>query len=162
LMTPKHIIIGLGNPIMSDDGIGPAVAQEVQARLPAFDLEVSCRSGLGVVDWLIGRETAVIIDSMVTGKYEPGRVVRIDPETDPPTRHWLGSHGSGLGEAMGIVRACGAALPSRVIVYGIEVEDPFSVGETISPRLAEKLGAIAEEIATDVMAELGSGDSGPE
>jgi hydrogenase maturation protease len=153
-MAAKSILIGLGNPIMSDDGIGPAVASEVHKYLCCFDLDVTCSDGFDIVDRLLGHETAVIIDAMVTGKYPPGKVVRFGLEPCPDTLRSRDSHSVSLGEAIRFARFCNAPVPPRILTYGIEVRDPFSVGEEISKDLLGKLHAIAEEIARDILAEM--------
>jgi hydrogenase maturation protease len=150
-MASNLILIGLGNPIMSDDGIGLIVSREVHRRVPGSDLDASSAGGFDVVDRILGYETAVIIDSMLTGKHSPGNVMRISPGSSAGTLRSGYSHGVGFLEAIKIARLCGAAIPDNVIVYGIEVEDPFSLGEEVSSRVLKKLDAVIERITDDLV-----------
>jgi hydrogenase maturation protease len=149
-MTAKDILIGLGNPAMSDDAIGLVVSSEVGKRVSDFDVEASSAGGFDVVDLILGRRRAVIIDSMVTGRYEPGTVVRIESGRDVETSRTGRSHGINFIEAVELARSCGAALPCEIIVYGIEVEDPFSVGERISPSVLAGVDRIVSSIIEDL------------
>lgn len=153
-MTPAEgIIVGLGNPIMSDDGIGLKVSQALHERLPQYDLDLTCSNGFDIVDRIGGYRTAVIIDSMVTGAHPPGTVLRLDLDAAPVTVRSSDAHGVGFSEAIRVAAAIGATMPAVVLVYGIEVTDPFRVGDRIAPDVLARVAAIAGEVAEDVMRE---------
>jgi hydrogenase maturation protease len=152
-MTPKGILVGLGNPIMSDDGIGLLVCRKIHERLAGYDLDLACGAGLHVMDSILGYRKAVIVDSMVTGRFPVGSVVRIVPGSGPETRRAGHSHGVGLFEAMDIARACDAPLPDEIVIYGIEVKDPFSIGDRISDGVMGRFEEIVDFIITDLTGE---------
>jgi hydrogenase maturation protease len=132
---------------MSDDGIGLVVSEAVRERLRGFALERSSAGGFDVVDRILGYDRAVIIDSMVTGRYPHGTVVRIGSDSSVATFRIEHSHGIDFIKAIELARSCGAAVPSSIIIYGIEVKDPYSLGETISSEVLEKLDTIVDRIA---------------
>jgi hydrogenase maturation protease len=148
--APTGILIGLGNPIMSDDGVGLLVGRRVHRRLKGYDLDLACGAGLHVMDSILGYRRAVIIDSMVTGSVPVGSVARIDPGAGIETRRAGHSHGVGFFEAIEIARACGASLPDEILVYGIEVADPFTIGDEVSKAVMNKLDEIIEFIIEDI------------
>jgi hydrogenase maturation protease len=149
-MVSESILVGLGNPIMSDDGIGLLVSRRVHRRLTGYDLDLACGAGLHVMDSILGYRRAVIIDSMVTGCFPVGSVVRIEPGKGMETRRAGHSHGVGFFEAIEIARACDAALPEEILVYGIEVRDPFTIGETVSDCIMDRLEEIVDFIVSDI------------
>lgn len=136
---------------MSDDGIGLVVSEAIHERLPGFVLDMSSAGGFDVVDRILGYGRAVIIDSMVTGRYPRGTVVRIDNDTSVETLRIGHSHGIDFMRAIELARSCGAAVPEEVVVYGIEVTDPFSVGEQISTSVLENLESIIDRIVRDCL-----------
>ena len=148
-MRNKCILIGLGNPIMGDDQLGLIVAERVHKHLPGFDLELSCYNPLDVVDRISGYDKAVLIDSMVTGSFDPGTVKRVELD-DNCTLHCSTSHGLDLARALRMARACGACLPSEIQIYGIEVKNPFTVGEGLCAELTGMLDAIVDTIVRDM------------
>ncbi len=148
-MAKKRILIGLGNPIMSDDRLGLIVAEEVHKRLPGFDLDLSCYCPLDIIDRITGYDRAVLIDSMVTSQLAPGTVRRVDVSQDL-TVHCGTTHGMGLSEAIQVARACGVRLPGEILIYGIEVEDPFTIGSQISSALKERLTEVVDSIVEDI------------
>lgn len=150
-MAAIDILIGLGNPIMSDDSIGPLVSQRVHRRVSGFDLDTSYAGGFDIVDRILGYRRAVIIDAMVTGRCPPGTVARIDADSSFRTLRTGHSHGIGFLEAIEMARSCNAPVPSEVILYGIEVKDPFSLGNEISKGLRDDLDRITDEIVRDLL-----------
>ena len=149
-MAAKGILIGLGNPIMSDDGVGLWVSREIHKRLPDFDLDLSCGAGFQVLDSILGYPVAIIVDSMVTGRFSPGTVLRLDIESGLETLRSGHSHGLNFVEAIEVAMSCNAAVPGTVVIYGIEVEDPHTLGQEISQVLKEKLDAIVDQIMEDM------------
>jgi len=75
--TPFTLVVGLGNPILGDDGIGWRVADAVRAIKP--DIEVDCLAlgGLSLMERLVGYGRVIIIDSIQT------RDGRIGPAASP-------------------------------------------------------------------------------
>lgn len=153
-MAARTILIGLGNPIMSDDAVGLMVAEEVLRLVPELEFDLSASGGFDVLDCVIGYERAVIIDSMVTGRFPPGTVRRVDVDPELKTLRADDSHGMDFLKAIEVGRVTGAAMPRDILIYGIEVADPGSLGEEVSRVLKEKVGDIAREIARDLEGEV--------
>ncbi|MFZ1947365.1 MAG: hydrogenase maturation protease [bacterium] len=151
-MAARNILIGLGNPSMSDDGAGLVVARAAHRHLVGFDLELSSAGGFEVVDRLLAYRTAAIVDSMVTGEHPPGTAVRLELP-GARTLRTVGSHGIGLAEAIGLARGWGAPVAGRILLFGIEVIEPFKVGDQISPRVLDRVEAAAAEIADVIKGE---------
>jgi len=149
-MAANGILIGLGSPIMSDDGIGLLVAAQVHKRLSDFDLDITCGGGFEVVDIIHGYRVAVVIDAMVTGKFEPGALVRLDVDTDITTLRSGPSHALNFVEALEVARSCNAPLPETVVVYAIEVEEVRKVSDKVSKVLLDMVPEMVEEIVRDM------------
>jgi hydrogenase maturation protease len=154
----KGIVIGLGNPIMSDDRTGLLVAEEVCRCLPDYELDTSMAGGFDVVDRILGYRRAVVIDSMVTGNSRIGTVRRIDRATPGGLLRISHSHGINFLEAIEIARECGADLPEELVIYGIEVKDPFSIGEGVSEEVESGLSEAVRAIVNEI-GEMGPGDA---
>lgn len=146
MMAARNILIGLGNPAMSDDGTGLVVARAVHKHLVDFDLELSSAGGFEVVDRILAYHTAAIVDSMVTGEHPPGTAARLELR-GARTLRTVGSHGIGLAEAISLARGWGAPVAGRILLFGVEVIDPFTVGGEVSPQVLAKVEAAACEIA---------------
>ena len=141
----KTLIVGLGNPILGDDGAGWKVAEEVGAHLsnlqfPAANIQVDCVSlgGLSLMERLIGYEHAIVIDSIGTGQRPIGTAYhfRLDDLYDPTSGHTTAAHDVSLMTAIQIGRSLGAALPDRIDVVAIESPYVYDFSEELTPSVA--------------------------
>jgi hydrogenase maturation protease len=149
-MASNGILIGLGSPIMSDDGIGLLVAEGVHRRLSGFDLNTTCGGGFEVVDIIRDYKTAVVIDAMVTGRFETGTLVRLDLGTDIATLRSGPSHALNFVEALKVARSCNVPLPETIVVYAIEVKEVRKVSDMVSQVLLDRIPQIVEEVVQDI------------
>ena len=145
------VIIGMGNPLRRDDGIGWSVARQLEALVqPGVEVRIHRGGGLGLMDTWKGATTVVVIDAVSSGA-PAGTVSRFDASAQPLPQH-LGTtcstHDFGLNEAVELARAM-VQLPSRFIVIGVEGAD-FTPGSGLSPVVA---GAI-EKTVEAVLQEL--------
>lgn len=156
---PPILIIGLGNPILGDDGVGWMVAEKVAERfsmppssqpestseisLDTQTVEVDCLSlgGLSLMERMIGYEQAIIIDALSTGNYPPGSVT-ISSLADLPSRalgHLCSAHDTTLQNALELGQRLGANLPPKIIVVGIEAHQVFDFSTELSPSILEAI-----------------------
>lgn len=146
----KRVVIGVGNPDRGDDGVGPAVARAVRARVPA-EVEVVAVAGepTSLLAAWEGADQAIVIDAVSTGA-APGTVLRHDAAEGPlPRRDACSTHGLGLEDAVALGRALGQ-LPRCLVVFGIEAAS-VTAGDPLSPAVTAALPALVDL----VLAELG-------
>ena len=155
---PKTLIVGLGNPILGDDGVGWRVAEQVQARLHSGpndleDLEVECLSlgGLSLMERLVGYQRAIIIDAITTRQYPPGTVTCFSLETLPDRAmgHTTAAHDTSLQTAIAVGRSMGAPLPERITIVAVEAERIFDFSEDLTPEVAAAISP-AEQLVLDL------------
>ena len=85
-MTNGHnyrtLVLGLGNPILSDDGIGCHVALAVKEKIerPEIDVIDASIAGLDFLDVLADYDAAIIIDAIQTKEGSPGQIYRFEPD----------------------------------------------------------------------------------
>ena len=75
----KTLVLGLGNPILSDDGVGIRVAHEVANQLNSTQVTVveTTAAGLSLLDSIVGYDKVIIIDAIQTEKGEAGEIYRM-------------------------------------------------------------------------------------
>lgn len=134
-MTATTLVVGLGNPILGDDGVGWRVAERLRETLDDPDVAVLCLSlgGLSLVEHLAGYRQAVIVDAMTTGA-SPGTLHRFDADAaaDPGAQHTASVHDLSLASALALGRQLGLDLPGEVRVVGVEAAPEFEFGEELS------------------------------
>ncbi|MDE3121072.1 MAG: hydrogenase maturation protease [Paracoccaceae bacterium] len=141
----KLLILGVGNALRSDDGVGPYVAARLAAAgLPA---RVHEGDGTGIIDAMSGVGALVVVDA-TRGGAAPGTRVRLDARAAPLPAAFFhySTHRFGLAEAVETARALDL-LPPVLIVHGIEGAD-FGPGEGLSAPAAMAAGALVQELRT--------------
>jgi hydrogenase maturation protease len=153
------LLLGLGNPILSDDAIGVRAAEAVQAALPQdakVDVEEACVGGLSLMERMVGYDRAILIDALCLGEAPVGTVRRLSMQTLTelsPTQHSASAHDTNLATALATGRRMGLALPQSVVIFAVEVENVLDFGEELTPAVAQAL----PEVTAAVLAELGYG-----
>jgi hydrogenase maturation protease len=112
-------VIGIGNPLRGDDGVGAAVAERVRG-MPGIDKVIGDGDPFQVADLLSGPHNVLLIDA-TRGGGEPGAITVWEPSIQPLGRGRVGasSHGFGADSAIELASAL-APLPDRVVVVGID------------------------------------------
>jgi len=149
-MTASHVVIGVGNAMRGDDGVGLLVAAALEKRVPPGVSVVPCEQEPSrLIDAWAGAKTAIVVDAAASGA-APGTVNRFDAsETPIPAGVFRSStHAFGVGDAIELARVLGR-LPGRVLVYGVEGA-AFAPGEPLTPPVE----AAVEQVAAAVLSDL--------
>lgn len=145
-------VLGVGNVLMGDDGLGPFVVRVIEARyqLPAHvELIDAGTPGLDFTPFLADAEAVIVVDT-VAGDDPPGTLRRYDMAqllaSPPPAR--INPHQPGLREAL-MAAELTDTTPPHLAVIGVV---PQSV-ET-SSRLGPIVRAAVPAVIEAVLAEL--------
>ncbi len=151
-------IIGLGNVLAGDDGVGILAARRLKARLgkqQADLVEVQVEVieaelvGLEVLDLMEGVDVVMLVDAARSG-HPPGTLHRLEVSDGPigKTLFPHSTHALNAVDALELGRTLGT-LPPRVIVFGIEA-GTLRAGEALSPEVARALEEVVERLAREV------------
>ena len=149
------LVLGMGNPILSDDGVGLLVAERLRgAPLPAgVEVQQSEVAGLRLLELVRGFTRVIIIDALKSpaevGR-APGEIVRYEAKDFKGGQRYGSAHSIGLGTVLELGDRLGCDMPREVVVYAIEAVDVETFGEELSPPVA----AAAERVLGMIVAEL--------
>jgi hydrogenase maturation protease len=137
----KTIVVGLGNPILGDDGVGWHVAKEVGHLMdPELQVNVECLAlgGITLMEHLIGYQRAILIDACFSDE-EPGSVIvlHLNDIPDLSAFHTASAHDMSLQNAIKLGRNLGAQLPEEVIIVGISARWVHDFSDELSSLVAE-------------------------
>ncbi|MBN2386698.1 MAG: hydrogenase maturation protease [Anaerolineales bacterium] len=142
----KTLIIGLGNPILGDDGVGWRAVEQVAARLPEqSDLEFDYVSlgGLSLMERLTGYARVILVDAIYTGTKPIGTVstFTLADLPDLSAGHTASAHDTSLRNALNIGRSMDIPLPldNDVLIVAIEAENVYEFSEKLSPLVETAL-----------------------
>ncbi|MBM4040277.1 MAG: hydrogenase maturation protease [Planctomycetes bacterium] len=146
--SPRVVVLGVGNELMGDDGVGVVVARQLRAAGPGNDVEV-IEAGTSVMDALdlVPSRAHVLVVDAATGGGEAGSVYRFRLDELALARG-VSLHETSLPEAFTLAQLAGAKF-GKVIVIGVE---PARVepGTELSPVLQEKMPAILGVVRAEV------------
>jgi len=145
---PPLLILGLGNPILTDDRVGHEVARALHARRPtgSASLVEACVGGMELLHVLEGWEQVLVLDAVEPGRLAPGEVAELSLEDLEQKQLAISPHVAGLGMCLRFGRTCGLRMPEQVRVFGIGVVDPYTFGERCTPPVEQALPGIVDAI----------------
>ena len=145
------LVIGLGNPILTDDGVGIYTARYVEQALPAdadVDVMELAVGGLGLMEAMIGYERVIIIDSVWAPDGQVGRVVCFNAGHLPETMNSASAHDADLPTALSVGRGLGAELPDdqNIQIVGIMARKVLEFGAEPTPPVAAAIPEAANAV----------------
>jgi hydrogenase maturation protease len=146
------LVLGLGNPILGDDGVGWKVATEVAARIPASpqgaDVEFASVGGLGLMERMLGYEHVILVDSIQTGTSPEGAVCvfKLEDLPSPDLGHSASAHDASLATALQAARQLDANVPERVDIVAVETRASFEFTEKLSPPVAAAVPSATRKV----------------
>lgn len=150
----KTIVLGLGNTILSDDGVGIYAARALRDDLAGYaDVVEAELAGLDLVEMLAGYGRAVIIDAIELDGETPGTIFRLAPDDLKITPRLASFHDIDIVTALALGERLGLEMPSEVVIYAVQVEDALTIGERCLPAVEAVIPALTAEIAAEMRGE---------
>jgi hydrogenase maturation protease len=149
----KTLVLGLGNPILSDDGVGIRVVHRVanQVRSPQITLSDTNVAGLGLLDSIIGYDKVIIIDAIQTEKGRAGEIYRMGAEDFSQTKHFSSPHQINLATALELGKMLSLAVPKEITVFAIEAKDITTFSEKCTPDVEKAIPEVAKMVLEDLV-----------
>ena len=148
----KILVLGLGNDLLADDGVGLEAARRLRDAMPPdVDVIESPLSGIALLETFIGYDRAVVIDAVKTGS-DPVGTLRTWSPKDLDTLLAPSPHYTGLPELLALARALELDYPSEIKIFSMEVEDPCTIGGLFTPAVQNRIGALVDMVQDQVNA----------
>lgn len=151
----KLLILGMGNPIVGDDGIGIHVSEKLAAAIPPehgdqVDVEHTFESYMVLLDYMDRYDRIVIVDAMRDDTCAIGRLRVFDVQCDAAAVRTLSSHGVGLESVLALASKAAHGSPARVSVYAVNIGPPTDFHEGLSPQVQCAADRLVERILLDL------------
>jgi hydrogenase maturation protease len=148
----RVVVLGIGNVLNSDDGLGPFVARTIQAGWDLTgDAEVldAGTPGMDIISLLHGAEAAIFVDA-VRDQGAPGDVKRYDRAeiVKGGTKTSMSPHEPGLREALLAMEFRGSG-PSDVLLWGA-IPESIELGTVLTATIRGSVPAIVAGILEDL------------
>ena len=148
----KILILGVGNILLTDEGVGVWAVQELQTRYQfpeCVELIDGGTQGLWLMSTIHGSDHVIVVDA-VMGKGRPGTLYRLERDDLPrELRIKQSAHDSDLIEALNLTEMVDAA-PKTCVVIGIQPEDIITMSlemtSTVSAKIDEIINMVLDEL----------------
>lgn len=145
----KTLVIGIGNLLRSDDGVGHHVLNALRNEHISVNIELrECATGFDILNEIIGYESVVIIDAIRSGR-ETGTVYRFSPDElkVKPTLHTFSSHEADFLTMLELgKRLFPGKMPQEITIIAIEVGDVTTISEKCTPAVEKAIPEAVELI----------------
>ncbi len=142
----KVAVIGIGNLLMGDEGVGIAVINELKKMNVEADVYDCGTMGVDILNTMLGYDKVIVVDA-VKGFGKPGDVVKIDPKELRKSRRVVSMHDVDFAFLIKVVGEF-IDLPEIVIV-GVEVEkvgEGIGLSESVRKAIPKALELIIDEL----------------
>lgn len=150
-MSEKSVLVlGVGNLLLGDEGVGVHVAQRLQKMALPPEVEVidGGVGGFELIQHFQGREKVIIIDAVSTDA-APGTLLRFRAnDVNLPTQPSFSAHQSGLPELLSFCQKL--PPPPEVVIYGVAPAEIRQMSMRLSPTLEQRLDAIIAKILKEI------------
>jgi len=136
-------VLCLGNDLLADDAFAFLVASQVGRFVP--DVVATPESGLALLDHLEDAHRLVVVDTVMTGRDEPG-ALHVWREEDVHAAPGPAPHYLGLLEVLALGRRLGLSMPGEVVLVAVEAADCFTLGGPMHPKVRAAVPRAADLI----------------
>lgn len=150
----RTLIVGIGNTLMGDDGVGIYVARLVKDRIQSragIEVKELSVGGLKLVEEILGYEEVIIIDSYASHDTELARIREFTPEEFKDTLHSSSPHDTNFATALELYRSLEPdRIPRRMRVFTVDIRPTSTFGEGLSAAVQEAASKLAETIVREI------------
>jgi len=140
------LILGIGNPILTDDGVGIKIARKLKEGNLQAEVAETSESGIALLDLIPGYDKLIIIDSIKTDEGKPGDVYKLELEDLSPAMDFTSLHGISIATALELGRMMGYKMPECVSLYAVEIKDSVTFSEDCTPEVEKRVPLIIKQI----------------
>ena len=142
------LILGLGNDILTDDGIGPKLVLELQKNVdyPNVAFLSAAIGGLEVIEMIRDFGRVIIIDAIRTKDGVPGTIYRLTPDHFKETLHLSSFHDVSFLSALDLAEKMEISIPNQIDIIAIEIVEDLVFSNEFSQPIAKKYEQIYREV----------------
>ena len=149
----KILVLGIGNLILSDDGVGIKVAHDVANLLnnPQVTVAETSGAGLSLLDSIVGYDKVIIIDAIQTKKGKAGQIYRMEPEDFSFAKHFSSPHQINLVTALELGKMLDLAMPQKITIFAVEAKDITSFSEKCTPEVEQAIPEVVKMVLEELV-----------
>jgi hydrogenase maturation protease len=148
------LLIGLGNPIMGDDGVGIYVVRMLKQKFQSksnLEFKELSVGGLRLVEEMLGYEEVIIVDSIESDASQVGQIREFSPGQFKDTEQTSSPHVTNFATAFELYRKLEPSeIPDKVRIFTIGISSEFTFREGLSPSVQEAASKLVGMIGREI------------
>ena len=148
----KTLVLGIGNPILQDDGVGIHVINELRSHVKnsKIKMDIAYTGGMNLLDIIRGFDKVILVDAIKQENSKTGEVKRFSL-AEAPAVHSSNPHEISLSEALLLAKQLGEKqLPQEIVVIGIVVKNTLDFGEHLTSEVASAIPTAVTMVLTEL------------
>jgi len=147
-MKKSILILGIGNDILKDDGIGIKIIEEINKNKFSDDIEfkTSILGGFDVLEIIQDYKKVILIDAIKTKDGVPGDIYYFKPSDFKETLHLSNIHDISFLNAIKLGKKLRFNVPKEIHIIAIEILEDRIFGDNFTPELKSKFPKIVKSV----------------
>lgn len=147
-MKASRLVLGIGSPLICDDGVGFKVVDEIAAmNIPDLDVDQQSVSGLDLIEIMMDYKKVVVVDAIVTEKYPAGTVMLLQPDDFKNALHGTNPHEVNIHMAIELgKRLSPERMPTDIQFVAVEVNDVWTVTDIMTEDVEKAVPAVVQAV----------------
>jgi hydrogenase maturation protease len=148
MTNKKTLILGIGNNILTDDGIGSRLVSDLIKLINDSEIhyDTACCGGLEIVEYIKDYERVIFIDAIRTQEGRPGDVYYFMPSDFRETSHLSSLHDVSFITALKLGHTLNLGLPNDLHIIAVEIIEDMQFSEELTLQLKERYPEILEKV----------------
>lgn len=151
----KILVLGLGNEVLMDDGIGPKLVNDLKLQTAnlkpqtanfSLHFENIFKGGLDILEFIQGYDTVIFIDAIKTKNGIPGDVYYCTPADFRETSHLSSQHDASFLTALKFGKKLGFVIPEKIHIIAIEIIEDRTFGSEFTEPLQKRYEEILNKV----------------
>jgi hydrogenase maturation protease len=150
----KTLVLGIGNTLLGDDGVGVYAARELAERISDGNVTVmdTAIDGLNLLDVIRNYERLIVIDAILDERAETGTIFRLtQDQIPPPSLSGASSHNLNLATTLNIGKSIfPGEIPGEVVVFAVASQNVDYVTEEMTANVKQVLPQVVELVINEL------------
>jgi hydrogenase maturation protease len=151
--TKDSLILGIGNDILTDDGIGPKIVQKLHNEFKGRNITLltTATGGLELLELIKDYKKVIIIDAIRTEGGTPGTIYYLTPSNFKETLHISSFHDVSFHTALKLADKLDIPVPEKIDIIAIEILEDLTFSSEFSKPIAHRFNKIFQEVKDSIL-----------
>ncbi len=149
----KTLVLGIGNDILGDDGVGIHIAREAARKISSADITVeeTGAGGLSLLERIRGYNRLIIADAILTENTEVGKIHRLTLKDLAMTNDSITPHDAALRTTLEIGSSLfPGEMPEEVVIFAVETHSVEDIGSEMTPAVRAAVPKAVKMIMAEI------------